>query len=908
MKGIIIFILLIIVSLKAECGLILCFDAKEKKYKLTEDRKYLVEIDKRIIRIFNHINQKFLYEISDIKDEIIQTELSPDDRKILVVQRNYSVNLYDLSTGKLLQVFLGNTADINSAVFSPDGRLVITASSDSTACIYEVSTGKLLHILAGHTVWFNSAVFSPDGKLAITASSDNTARIYEVSTGKLLHILAGHTDWVNSAVFSPDGKQLMSTSDKETLIWNAEKGNILGKINHDLFHGKAIFSTDGKKLILCDDKFIYLHNSDNLLLIKEISQDPDRPNGHRKIINQIRITPSNILTLLDCNNDCISWDLNSNSKLFEGLFFTNEANFTYDLKIGLFSEYSFTDKYVKYNRFFYPLLESRRRIFLISCAADIYNPPLFNLLNCKSDAEKVIHYFDKAKNLENQIADLKQIIKISDENLKLYYRNKLDSIQLLLSKEPILVIQRLYDYNLSKSSIISAFNDVKNQLQDDDAFVFHFTGMGDKIKNSELSTLFFSSDTSNFTANDLFQLSEIINGNNQLFLLDACQDNFVNQFKSEILNNKINSQLINRNRIVLAIKNIAVDNYKGTGGGALTYAFINNIAPFNQVFSYNNREKNEYDYNLYNGTKELREDKSLNFEVFRESDFYDVKFKEKNNKRGVILTSDENKEVEKPNTISKGETLSVVVGINAYLKLTPLTNPLIDAEKISTILKEKYGHKVILLKDINYSNLADSLYAIQEKYEFEEGSQFLFYFAGHGGFNKYDNTSCLLLRDSKLNSSGTFDNAMTSATLKGLINQIKSTRTMVVIDACHSRKLTDDCKEAECMALDQSKKFDKDVFDSYLKSPGKVIFTSANVFQEASDGDPYQYSPFANAFITSLNERSLKKIEFDSKAVYKDMLNYQADKTKNKLFQSEMKYCSYNESNKDDDRFIFIPK
>jgi hypothetical protein len=110
------------------------------------------------------------------------------------------------------------------------------------------------------------------------------------------------------------------------------------------------------------------------------------------------------------------------------------------------------------------------------------------------------------------------------------------------------------------------------------------------------------------------------------------------------------------------------------------------------------------------------------------------------------------------------------------------------------------------------------------------------------------------------------------------------------------------------MALDQSKKFDKDVFDSYLKSPGKVIFTSANVFQEASDGDPYQYSPFANAFITSLNERSLKKIEFDSKAVYKDMLNYQADKTKNKLFQSEMKYCSYNESNKDDDRFIFIPK
>ena len=51
------------------------------------------------------------------------------------------------------------------------------------------------------------------------------------------------------------------------------------------------------------------------------------------------------------------------------------------------------------------------------------------------------------------------------------------------------------------------------------------------------------------------------------------------------------------------------------------------------------------------------------------------------------------------------------------------------------------------------------------------------------------------------------------------------------------------------MALDQSKQFDEKVMDSYLKSPGKVIFTSANVFQEASDGDPYKYSPFANAFI-----------------------------------------------------------
>jgi hypothetical protein len=907
MRSSIILILSLFIFNNSHAGFIVCSNRIETNYCVTNDEKYLVEIEKKILRFYDNVNQKLIKVNQQNNEEITYYTLSSDNTKLLVILKSNSINLFSLTSGELIRTLDGHTDNIYSAKFSPDSKKIITSSRDNTARIWDATSGKELDVLV-HNSSVYSAEFSPDGKNLVTIS-DSTLHIWRID-GKLLQKLSGHNEQIKSVKYSPDGNYLISCDNKKANLWSTINGALQSQITHNLrmMNPICLFSTDGKNFIICDDKFINMYSVQNIELLCQINIDPDRQDWSRHEIDFVKINSDNILTFYDlCENKYKSWDLNSKENFGFGDFCNNSKLFKIDEE-KVISEFRYKDKKVNKIGFFYVFLESRPRTFLISCAADKYNPPLSNLENCKSDAEKVIQYFERAKNLEKQIADLKQIIKNSDEKIKLFYRNKLDSIQFLLSKEPILIVQKLYDYNLSKTSIISAFNEVKNQLQDDDAFVFHFTGMGGKIKNSELSTLFFSSDTSSFTANDLFQLSEIINGNNQLFLLDACQDNFVNQFKSEILNNKINSQLINRNRIVLAIKNIAVDNYKGTGGGALTYAFINNIAPFNQVFSFNNREKNEYDYNLYNGTKELREDRSLNFEVFRESDYYDVKFKEKNNKRGVILTSDENKEVEKPNTISKGQSLSVVVGINAYLNLTTLTNPLIDAEKISTILKEKYGHKVILLKDLNYSNLADSLYAIQEKYEFEEGSQFLFYFAGHGGFNKYDNSSCLLLRDSKLNSSGTFDNAMTSATLKGLINQIKATRTMVVIDACHSRKLTDDCKEAECMALDQSKKFDDKVLDSYLKSPGKVIFTSANVFQEASDGDPFQYSPFANAFISSLNERSLKKIEFDSKAVYKDMLNYQSDKNKNKNFQSEMKYCSFNESNKDDDRFIFIPK
>lgn len=875
------------------------------EYLITNDEKYLIEINGKILKIFNHQSKSYLNEII-FSSTITKSQISPNC-KFLVIANEINVSLINLEKAEIEESWKEHGSSITDFKFSSNSELLISSSNDNTAIVFDLTKKKMRFKLLGHKNGIYSIDISPDNHYCSTSSSDMTTRIWNLMNGDQTKVLV-HTSSVIQSQFSPSGADLITLCQDDTLRnWDFKTGKISAKISFDLeshdWIKKFKWSNSGKYIVAMTGQL----TPEIIIYDFEHKRIQSRTFGMTEWAFDFGITSNDKYFYIYGENSYRIGDLNSGRELHIGDQFkacTNEYIYTTTNQGNLF-KYKLKDLDIIDDGFFYVLLESRPRIFLISCAADKYNPPLTNLQNCKSDAARIIKYFEKSNELEKQIEEIKALIT-KNENFS--QKAKLDSLQFLLSKTPVLISERLYDYDLDKNSLIKAFNNVKNQMRFEDAFVFHFSGMGGKIKNSELSTLFFSSDTSSFTANDLFQLSEIINGNNQLFLLDACQDNFVNQFKSEILNNKINSQLINRNRIVLAIKDIAEDNYKGTGGGALTYAFINNIAPFNQVFSYNNREKNEYDYNLYNGTRELKEDKSLNFEVFRESDYYDVKFKEKNNRRGAVVTFAENKEVEKPNTISKGQTLSVVVGINAYLNLTTLTNPLIDAEKISTILKEKYGHKVILLKDINYSNLADSLYAIQEKYEFEEGSQFLFYFAGHGGFNKYDNSSCLLLRDSKLNSSGTFDNAMTSATLKGLINQIKSTRTMVVIDACHSRKLTDDCKEAECMALDQSKKFDDKVLDSYLKSPGKVIFTSANVFQEASDGDPFQYSPFANAFISSLNERSLKKIEFDSKAVYKDMLKYQSDKTKNKNFQSEMKYCSYNESNKDDDRFIFIPK
>jgi hypothetical protein len=124
-------------------------------------------------------------------------------------------------------VLSGHTDWVCSAVFSPDGQLALTASKDNTARIFEVATGKELQVLSGHTGWVCSAVFSPDGQLALTAG-DNTARIFEVASGKELQVLSGHTRYLNSAVFSPDGQHVLSTaSDHKTFLWNVTTGKPL---------------------------------------------------------------------------------------------------------------------------------------------------------------------------------------------------------------------------------------------------------------------------------------------------------------------------------------------------------------------------------------------------------------------------------------------------------------------------------------------------------------------------------------------------------------------------------------------------------------------------------------------------------------------------------------------------------
>jgi WD40 repeat protein len=210
----------------------------------------LTASEDRTARVFEVSTGKELQVLSGHTSIVKSAVFSPDG-KLVLTSGDSTARVFEVATGKQLQVLNGHISKVYSAVFSPDGKLVLTASEDRTARVFEVANGKELQVLSGHTRGVNSAVFSLDGKLALTASSDKTARVFEVANGKELQVLSGHKRGVNSAVFSSDGKMVLTASgDSTARVFDVSTGMELRVLSgHTSLLRTAIFSPDGKSVL-----------------------------------------------------------------------------------------------------------------------------------------------------------------------------------------------------------------------------------------------------------------------------------------------------------------------------------------------------------------------------------------------------------------------------------------------------------------------------------------------------------------------------------------------------------------------------------------------------------------------------------------------------------------------------------
>ncbi len=185
--------------------------------------------------------------------DITNIQYSPDGTRLASGSMDHTVRVWDSATGAQLHVLRGQAHPIWTMGFSPDGRFLGAPDGPGrTVHVWDVAAGTLVSVLRGHDRLASKAVFSPDGRRVVTVEDfpANTVRLFDTATGKLVAALPDHTNQIKHVAFSPDGSRLVTISmDQTARLWDADgkpvavmrghRGGVLG----------AAFSPDGKRLV-----------------------------------------------------------------------------------------------------------------------------------------------------------------------------------------------------------------------------------------------------------------------------------------------------------------------------------------------------------------------------------------------------------------------------------------------------------------------------------------------------------------------------------------------------------------------------------------------------------------------------------------------------------------------------------
>jgi WD40 repeat protein len=113
---------------------------------------------------------------------------------------------------------------------SADGKLLAVGRRDRRIQLWDLSSGRLLGEMNGHEDRINALAFTPDGKTLASASSDRTVKLWNVATVREVGSLEAHRGEVYCLAFSADGSVLASggrddgwPSMGEVYLWRAPR-------------------------------------------------------------------------------------------------------------------------------------------------------------------------------------------------------------------------------------------------------------------------------------------------------------------------------------------------------------------------------------------------------------------------------------------------------------------------------------------------------------------------------------------------------------------------------------------------------------------------------------------------------------------------------------------------------------
>lgn len=166
------------------------------------------------LRLWSLDDGKLVQRMQGHATRIFAIAVAADGKRLASGDADGKIRLWDAVSGEGKGEFADQKVSIGSLNFSRDGRQLLATCSfrcpeNPGAFLYDVASGKAVQVYKGHDDMVRASTMSPDGKWAVTAGGNNNEiHVWNLQTGDLRQKLAGLGRIVYAVGFSPDGERL----------------------------------------------------------------------------------------------------------------------------------------------------------------------------------------------------------------------------------------------------------------------------------------------------------------------------------------------------------------------------------------------------------------------------------------------------------------------------------------------------------------------------------------------------------------------------------------------------------------------------------------------------------------------------------------------------------------------------
>jgi WD40 repeat protein len=160
----------------------------------------------------------------DRTDWVNAVDISTQQNILCTGHDKGDIKLWNWYTGEFITTYQ-HPCWVHAVILHPTEPILISAGGgfirDYTVQIWDTTTGKVRGILAGHDGRINCMALSHDGNTLVTGSSDCKIKIWDLHTNAELAALSGHWEQITSLAISPNGHYILSGSyDGTVRIWS----------------------------------------------------------------------------------------------------------------------------------------------------------------------------------------------------------------------------------------------------------------------------------------------------------------------------------------------------------------------------------------------------------------------------------------------------------------------------------------------------------------------------------------------------------------------------------------------------------------------------------------------------------------------------------------------------------------